>query len=88
MPSDSKRKRRSGFLQTFALAMELPFILVAGVVIGGGAGHWLDAKFGSSPLLMLLLGLIGFGAGVREVLRRIPKQEDEGNGKDGGDGGS
>lgn len=87
MPADSSRKRRQSLMRTFALAMELPFVLVAGVVIGGGAGYWLDAKLGSSPLLTFLLGIIGFAAGVREVLRRIPKEEPPGGNGDGGDGG-
>jgi F0F1-type ATP synthase assembly protein I len=55
--------------------MELPFIPVAGVIIAGGIGYWLDARFGSSPLLTLLLGAVGFAAGVREVLRRIPRDD-------------
>lgn len=75
MPPDSARKHRQRFLHTLALAMELPFVLVAGVVIGGGAGYWLDAKLHTSPLLTFLLGLVGFAAGVREVLRRVPGNE-------------
>ncbi|MBI1738654.1 MAG: AtpZ/AtpI family protein [Acidobacteria bacterium] len=73
MPSEPPRKRTGFFLQTLAMAMELPFILVAGVVIGGGAGYWLDSRFHTSPLLTFVLGILGFGAGVREVIRRIPK---------------
>jgi len=53
--------------------MELPFILVGGVLIGGAVGYWLDARFGSKPALTLLLGLLGFAGSVREVLRRIPR---------------
>lgn len=75
MPADPSDKRRQTFLRTFALAMELPFILVGGVVIGGGLGYWLDKQFGSSPALTFILGIIGFAAGVREVLRRLPKDD-------------
>ena len=67
-------------VRDLALAMELPFILVGGVLIGGGIGHWLDGKLHTTPALTLVLGLLGFGAGLREVLRRIPKD-------DGGDAG-
>ncbi len=75
MTPDPERKHPSAFLRQLALALELPFILVLGVVIGGGFGYWLDAHLGTKPLLVFLLGLLGFAAGVREVIRRIPKDE-------------
>ncbi len=64
----------------FAMAMELPFILVGGVVIGGALGHWIDLRAHTSPLFTFLLGLLGFAGGIREILRRIPK-DDKGNGE-------
>jgi ATP synthase protein I len=39
------------------------------VVIGWGIGHWLDGKFGTDPLLMLLFLLLGLAAGFKGVLR-------------------
>jgi len=54
-----------------ALALELPFVFVATIVIGGGIGYWLDQRFHTSPLFLLLLGGLGFAAGLREVIRRI-----------------
>ena len=77
MPAEPSDKRRLTFLRTFALAMELPFILVGGVLIGGGLGYWLDKQLGSSPALTFVLGIVGFAAGVREVLRRLPKDDQE-----------
>ena len=56
----------------FAMAMELPIVFVAAVVIGGGFGyfidHWLHTKF----IFTFVLGGLGFVAGLREVLRRLP----------------
>ena len=60
--------------------MELPFILVSAVFVGGVAGYFLDRWLGSRPYLMLGLGALGFFAGVRELLRRLPK---DGDGKAG-----
>lgn len=57
----------------FALAIELPFVLVATVVIGGGFGYWLDLRLHTSPLFLLLFGALGLAAGVRELLRRISR---------------
>jgi F0F1-type ATP synthase assembly protein I len=54
------------------MAMELPIIFVAAVVIGGGLGyfidHWLHTRF----IFMFVFGGLGFFAGLREILRRLP----------------
>ena len=54
-----------------AIAMELPFVLVAAVVAGGLLGYYLDHWLHTKPVFLLLLGGIGFYAGVRDVLRRL-----------------
>lgn len=55
-----------------AIAMELPFTLVAAVVFGGLLGHFLDKWLHTAPWLLVVFGGLGFVAGVREVIRRIP----------------
>ncbi len=59
------------------MATQLPFILVGAVVIAGGLGYWIDVRVHTSPLFTFVLGLLGFAAGVREVLRRIPKDDND-----------
>lgn len=59
-PAPDRRKRGSTAAMQLAAAMELPFILVAGVVIGGGIGYLLDKKFHTSPAFALILGILGF----------------------------
>jgi ATP synthase protein I len=54
-----------------AMAMELPFVLVAAVVVGGAIGFFLDRWLHTKPLLLLVFGGIGFFAGVRDILRRL-----------------
>lgn len=71
----SPKRRRTDLFYAFAMAMELPFILIGGVLIGGLIGWWIDSRLHSFPLLTLLLGLLGFAGGVREVLRRLPKDD-------------
>jgi ATP synthase protein I len=76
-PPPGPPRRRTQF--QFAMAMELPFIFVGAIVFGGLLGWWLDAKLGTSPWLMLLLGALGFWAGLREIQRqlaRLRKQND------------
>jgi len=54
-----------------AMAMELPFVLVAAVVVGGLFGYFLDRWLHTKPWLLILFGAVGFYAGVRDVLRRL-----------------
>jgi F0F1-type ATP synthase assembly protein I len=68
----SSGEKGTGASTQFAMAMELPIVFVAAVVIAGGLGylidHWLHTKF----LFMFIFGGLGFFAGVREILRRLP----------------
>lgn len=58
-----------------ALVMELPFIPIAAVLLGGGLGYLIDTRLHTFPLCAAALGLVGFLAGMREVLRRLANQE-------------
>jgi F0F1-type ATP synthase assembly protein I len=60
-----------GFARQLANVMDLPFVLVGSVVIAAGLGYLLDKRWGSSPVLFLLLGLLGFAGGMYEVIRRL-----------------
>ena len=55
------------------IATGLIFTIPAGVILGGWLGYWLDGKLGTSPVLMLVLGAVGFAGSVMEVLRQIRK---------------
>jgi F0F1-type ATP synthase assembly protein I len=63
--------------------MDLPFVLVGSVVIGAGLGYLLDARFGTSPVLALLLGVLGFAGGMYEVIRRLSIRRPTGKQNDG-----
>ena len=66
------KKRAKEFASGPALALELPFTLVGPVVVGAAIGYFLDRWLHTRPWLSLAFGAIGFFAGVREVLRRLP----------------
>jgi F0F1-type ATP synthase assembly protein I len=66
-------KEVKNFSRQFAQAMELPFVLVAAILLGGAIGFFLDRWLHTKPVLMLIMGGFGFVAGVRDVLRRLPK---------------
>jgi len=58
--------------------MELPIVLIAAILIGGGLGYLLDAWMHTTPLWTLLLGMVGFLGGIREVLRRLKANQSDG----------
>jgi len=69
-PSPTTEKAKEVTNQA-AIAMELPFVLVSAVVLGGLLGYLLDRWLHTKPVFLLILGGIGFFAGVRDVLRRL-----------------
>jgi ATP synthase protein I len=81
MPLDSEQNntknsggavdKKRGASHQAGLAMELPFTLVAAVLVGGVLGYFLDRWLHTKPILMLVFGGLGFFAGVREVIRRV-----------------
>lgn len=69
-------QRAAGFSRQFALAMELPFVIVAAVAVGGVIGHFLDRWLHTTkPYLTVVLGLLGFFGGLRDVLRRVSREK-------------
>jgi ATP synthase protein I len=69
-PSPAAEKAKDVSNQA-AIALELPFVLVAAVVVGGLLGYFLDRWLHTKPVFLLVLGGVGFFAGVRDVLRRV-----------------
>lgn len=53
----------------FGKAMRLSADFIAGVLVGGGLGWAFDKWLGTSPWGMIVLLLLGFGAGVLNVMR-------------------
>ena len=49
--------------------MRLASEFIAAVRVGGGIGYLLDRWIGTSPWLMLVMMLVGFAAGVLNVVR-------------------
>jgi F0F1-type ATP synthase assembly protein I len=47
--------------------------MVSAIVVGGLFGYFLDRWLHTKPVLMLVLGGVGFYAGVRDVLRRVSR---------------
>jgi ATP synthase protein I len=69
MDPNSSRKDVGSAARQFAIAMQIPFSLVVPVFVGGGIGYLLDRWLHTGFVLMLVLGIVGFGIGLREVLK-------------------
>jgi ATP synthase protein I len=66
----------------------LGFILPAGALGGFGLGWWLDRWLHTSPVLALIMSLMGGAAGLIEILRilaRAEKRYDANESDDGSD---
>lgn len=51
------------------VAWRMVLELVSGMILGLGIGYGLDRVFGTMPIFLILLGLLGFIAGVRVMIR-------------------
>jgi ATP synthase protein I len=67
-PSDSE-PRPTADASAIARGFRLSTELVAGVLVGAGIGWLIDRWLGSSPLGMIVFLLLGFVAGVHNVMR-------------------
>ena len=56
---------QSAYGAAFKFAAEL----IVGVAVGGALGWFLDRQFGTAPWLMIVLVILGFAAGLLNVVR-------------------
>lgn len=60
---------KSSTAHGMAQALKLSSEFIAGVAVGAGLGWFVDYLFGTSPWGLIVLLLLGFAAGVLNVLR-------------------
>jgi len=65
--------RQTAFGQAFKYSAEL----IVGVGVGGVLGWALDQQFGTAPWLMILLVILGFAAGLLNLIRSARKAQAE-----------
>lgn len=74
MPQNNEiRNKSESFLKVWQIGIltTVPFILVAGPVLGYLAGNWVDQKYHSDPYAKAVLIIVGLIASVREIVRII-----------------
>ncbi|MCA1370825.1 AtpZ/AtpI family protein [Ensifer aridi] len=67
--SDETERRADESRKGYAAAMKLSSEFIAGIVVGAFLGYLLDHFAGTGPWGMIVLLLLGFCAGVLNVLR-------------------
>ena len=75
--------RRGAAQAASGFALRVGVELVAGLVIGGGIGWFLDRWFGTSPFMMILFFFLGAAAGIVGVFRTARELQRQGPRDDG-----
>jgi ATP synthase protein I len=68
-PSDDAGAQRAATASGYAKGFRLSSELVAGVLVGAGLGWLIDRLLGISPWGLIIFLLLGFAAGVLNVMR-------------------
>ena len=74
MPQNNEKRNKSAFfLKAWQIGIltTVPFILVAGPVVGYLAGNWIDQKYHSDPYAKAVLIILGLVASVKEIVQII-----------------
>lgn len=66
---------RTSLYQTFGLFLGLGTQLVILVILGAFGGQFLDEKFGTTPLFLLLGIIFGFGLGVYNLYQILKRRK-------------
>jgi F0F1-type ATP synthase assembly protein I len=70
-PLSSGEQKVKKYATNTALAFELPFTIVGAVLLGGLLGYLLDHWLHTKIVFTMILGGVGFFAGLKDVLRRL-----------------
>ncbi|MBX7145760.1 MAG: AtpZ/AtpI family protein [Alphaproteobacteria bacterium] len=65
-----------GLGSSMALALRFAIELVAGLIVGGALGWFLDDWLGTKPWLMILFFILGFFAGMINIVKVLGGQSD------------
>lgn len=70
---DGKGGAGTGGVSGYGQALKISSEFIAGIAVGAGLGWFLDRVAGTSPWGLIVLLLLGFCAGVLNVLRSMGK---------------
>jgi F0F1-type ATP synthase assembly protein I len=70
-PTASPSPKPKNAAPTWVGMSGLGFEFVAAILLPGALGWWIDRWRGTAPWFMLVLGLVGFVAGLRALMRAV-----------------
>jgi ATP synthase protein I len=80
-PLEGKDDAKAGSAAGYGQALKLSSEFIAGIVVGVGIGWFVDRMAGTSPWGLIVFLLLGFGAGVLNVLRSAGQMAEFGKGE-------
>ena len=60
-------------IRIYGLLSSIPGFLVVPPVVGVLVGRWLDDRFHTAPWLLLVFLILGFGSGIRLIMRTLAR---------------
>lgn len=69
MGNEDQKKIDPGTMKAIGVAWTLPFELIAPTIVGGGIGYLLDRWLHTAPLFLLIIGFVGFGVGLWNMIK-------------------
>ena len=60
-------------IRIYGLLSSIPGFLVVPPVVGVLVGRWLDDRFHTAPWLLLVFLILGFGSGIRLIMRTLQR---------------
>ena len=73
MTAQDPDRERYTQIRVYGLLSSIPGFLVVPPVVGALAGMWLDKRFHTAPWLLLVFLVLGFGSGVRLIMRTLKR---------------
>lgn len=73
-------------MRQIGLLSMIPMLLAASPIIGLLIGNYIDKKFGTGPVFLIVFLIIGFVAGARQVANVVKRAQKNDKDKSGTDG--
>ena len=71
MAKKDEDREKFSLMRQAAILSAIPGFLVVPPVIGVFVGRWLDQRYHTAPWLLLVFLLLGFGTGIRLIVRTL-----------------